>query len=67
MLSDILAGMAEGLALRLTATSDSDIIDDKKRRSLLGTGALAVLASVTTRKDGGDGLSFDQYLRDAFS
>jgi hypothetical protein len=52
--STLLAAIADGLALRALADPDPRIIDRGRRRSLLGTAALVVIAGSVQRADGGD-------------
>ncbi len=52
--STLLAAIADGLALRALADPDPRIIDRRRRRSLLGTAALVVIAGSVQRADGGN-------------
>lgn len=60
-LAVLLTAMAEGLRLRMTADPDAEIIDHERQRSMLGLGALALLAGVV---DSGDGRTVDEIVAD---
>lgn len=60
MLAELLLAMSEGLSLRLMAASETGIIDHERRRSLLGVGALALIAAVVDT----DGVGFEQHIAD---
>jgi hypothetical protein len=61
--STLLAAIADGLALRALADPDARIIDRNRRRCLLGTAALVVIAGSVQRADGGDGLTLEDTVR----
>lgn len=60
-LAMLLTAMAEGLRLRMTADPDAEIVDDERRRSLLGLGALGLLAGTV---DSGDGRTVEEIVAD---
>lgn len=64
MLSDIaeiLSALSMGISLRIATDDNADLIDDERKQSLLGTAALAVLASCI---DPGDGQSLEEIIRE---
>jgi hypothetical protein len=61
VLADILSALSSGISLRILSDPDVNLIDDEHRRSLLGTAAIAVLASCI---DPGDGRSLEEVIRD---
>ena len=54
----LLAAIADGLALRALADPDAPIIDRARRRCLLGTAALALIAGCLERAGNSDGRSW---------
>jgi hypothetical protein len=60
-LTEILSALTTGVSLHIAADSDPGLIDHARRRSLLGTAAIAVLASCI---DPGDGQSLEQAITD---
>jgi hypothetical protein len=58
----LLAALADGLALRALA-NPAPIIDRDRRRCLLGTAALALIAGCLERADAGDGRSLEDVVR----
>lgn len=65
MLSDLFAALAEGLALRMIATTSNHFMDPVTRTSHLGVGVLAMLSALSTHGD--DTRSLDEYLSEVFS
>ena len=59
----VLAAIADGLALRALADPAARIIDRPRRRCLLGTAALMVIAGCLERADGVDGLPLEDAVR----
>jgi hypothetical protein len=62
--ANLLAAVADGLALRALADPAAGIVDDARRRSLLGTAALALIAGCVERTDQGNGVSLEQAVHD---
>lgn len=60
-LAILLAALAEGLRMRMAADPDTEIVDHERQRSLLGVGALALLAGAV---DSGDGRTVEQIVAD---
>jgi hypothetical protein len=58
--AEILSALSMGISLRIASDDDADLIDDERKQSLLGTAALAVLASCI---DPGDGQSLEEVIR----
>ena len=62
--ADLLAAVANGLALRALADPAAPVIDRAQRRCLLGTAALALIAGCVERADSdGDSLSLEEAVR----
>jgi hypothetical protein len=61
VLADILSSLSSGISLRILSDPDANLIDDEHHRSLLGTAAIAILASCI---DPGDGRSLEEVIRD---
>ncbi|HTZ22528.1 MAG TPA: hypothetical protein VMC83_00905 [Streptosporangiaceae bacterium] len=61
---NLLEATADGLAMRALADPAARIFDHSRRRSLLGTAVLALIAGCLERGDGGDGRSLEQAVRD---
>lgn len=59
--ADIISSLSSGISLRILSDPDAKLIDDERRRSLLGTAAIAILASCI---DPGDGKSLEEMLGD---
>jgi hypothetical protein len=59
--AEILSALSVGISLRIASDDDAGLIDDERRQSLLGTAALAVLASCI---DAGDGRSLEEVVRE---
>jgi hypothetical protein len=59
----LLSAMADGLALRALADPGARIIDRARRRCLLGTAALVMIAGSLERADGGDSLPLEDTVR----
>lgn len=57
---DLLAAVADGLALRALAEPSARIIDRTRRQSLFGTAALALIAGCLERAGHGDGRSLEE-------
>jgi hypothetical protein len=60
---DLLAAVADGLAVRALADPDARIVDGAQRRSLLGTAALALIAGCLVRTGQADDLSLEEAVR----
>jgi hypothetical protein len=60
----LLSAMADGLALRALADPGARIVDRARRRCLLGTAALVMIAGSVERADGGDSLSLEDTVLD---
>jgi len=60
-IAEILSALSIGISLRIATDDDADLIDDERQQSLLGTAALAVLASCI---DTGDGRSLEEVIRE---
>ncbi|MCT9935428.1 hypothetical protein N5079_35035, partial [Planotetraspora sp. A-T 1434] len=56
----LMTALTEGIALRALIDPDVGIIDHLRRRSLLGTGRLALILGCVERADNSDGLSLEQ-------
>ncbi|MFZ0192371.1 MAG: hypothetical protein WAL72_36095 [Streptosporangiaceae bacterium] len=61
--ADLLAAVANGLALRALADPAAPVIDRAQRRCLLGTAALALIAGCVERADSDDSLSLEEAVR----
>jgi hypothetical protein len=61
--ADLLAAVSDGLALRALADPGTRVIDRARRRCLLGTAALALIAGCLERADHSDGLSLEEAVR----
>lgn len=59
----LLAAMADGLALRALADPATRILDRSRRRCLLGTAALVMIAGCLERADGDDSLPLEDAVR----
>jgi hypothetical protein len=59
----LLAALADGLALHALADPAANVVDHDRRRCLLGTAALALIAGCVERADHGESLSLDQAVR----
>lgn len=59
----LLAALADGLALRALADPAASVVDHARRRCLLGTAALALIAGCLERADQSDGLSLEDAVR----
>ena len=59
----VLAALADGLALRALVNPAAHVVDHDRRRCLLGTAALALIAGCLEHADRGDGLSLEQAVR----
>jgi hypothetical protein len=62
--ADLLAAVADGVAIRALADPASPVIDRARRRCLLGTAALAVIAGCVERADSTGGVSLEDAVRD---
>ena len=58
--SRVLAAVADGLALRALADPAAPVIDHARRRCLLGTTVLALIAGCVERAEDGDGLPLEE-------
>ena len=61
--ADLLAAVTDGLALRVLADPGAPVIDRARRRCLLATAALALIAGCLERADHSDGLSLEEAVR----
>lgn len=61
---NLLAAVADGLAMRALADPAAGIVDDARRQSLLGTAVLALIAGCLERTDQGKGVPLEQAVRD---
>jgi hypothetical protein len=59
----LLAAVADGLVLRALADPAAPVVDRARRRCLLGTAALAMMAGCLERADDGAGLSLEDTVR----
>lgn len=59
-LTDILASITEGLAMRTIGAPETRLIDHERRRSMLGTAALAVILGCVKRTDDATDLTLEQ-------
>ena len=59
----VLAAVADGLALRALADPAAPVIDHARRRCLLGTTVLALIAGCVERADDGDGLPLEEAVQ----
>jgi hypothetical protein len=59
----LLAAIADGLALRALADPAAPVIDSTRRRCLLGTAALALIAGCAESVGGGDSLELEEAVR----
>jgi hypothetical protein len=59
----LLAAIADGLALRALADPAAPIADSARRRCLLGTAALALIAGCTERADNAEGVALEDVVR----
>jgi hypothetical protein len=59
--ADIISALSSGIALRTASDPGEHLIDHERHRSLLGTAAIAVLASCI---DTGDGRSLEELIGD---
>jgi len=59
----LLAAFADGLALRALADPSAPVIDRARRRCLLGTATLALIAGCVERADHGEGQSLEDAVR----
>ena len=59
----LLAAFADGLAMRALSDPAAPVIDRARRRCLLGTAALVLIAGCLERADDGDGLSLEEAVR----
>ncbi|WP_406485517.1 hypothetical protein [Streptomyces microflavus] len=62
-IANLLAATVDGLALRSIGDPSSDLIDHERRRSLLGTMALAVIQSCLEPSEGADGMTLEDAVR----
>ena len=62
--ADLLAAVGDGLAIRALTDPAAHIVDDGRRRSLLGTAVLALIAGCLERTDQGQGVPLEQAVRD---
>lgn len=62
--ADLLAAVAEGLALRQLANPNCQVIDHDRQRSLLGTAALALIRGCLEPTDTPDSLTLEQAVEE---
>jgi hypothetical protein len=62
--ADLLAAVADGVAVRALADPQARVVDDAQRRSLLGTAALALIAGCVVRDSQVDAAPLEQVVRD---
>ena len=62
--TDLLAAVADGVCVRALADPQAPVVDHTRRRSLLGTAALVLIAACTVREDQGDAAPLEQVVRD---
>jgi len=62
--ADLLAAVADGLAIRALTDPAARIVDDGRRRSLFGTAVLALIAGCLERTDHGKSVPLEQAVRD---
>ena len=60
----LLTAVADGLAMRALADPGAGVIDDDRRRSLLGTAVLVLIAGCLERSDGSAGVPLEQVVAD---
>jgi len=58
--AEMLSALSAGISLRIASDDEANLIDEERQQSLLGTAALAVLASCI---DTGDGKSLEEVIR----
>jgi len=58
--ANLLAAIVDGLALRSLGDPSGGLIDHERKRTLLGTAALAVIHSLLERTDQADGMTLEQ-------
>jgi hypothetical protein len=63
----ILTAVAEGLAIRGLADTTANVIDHKRRRSLLGTAAMAMTLACCERDDDAASLTIEEFLAKSWS
>ncbi|HEX6470505.1 MAG TPA: hypothetical protein VF069_15515 [Streptosporangiaceae bacterium] len=61
---NLLAALVEGIALRALADPSANVVDHGRRRSLLGTGALALIRGCLERANDSDGMSLEESVHD---
>ncbi|HEY6297390.1 MAG TPA: hypothetical protein VIX15_17155 [Streptosporangiaceae bacterium] len=59
----LLAAVTDGLALRALADPTAPVVDSARRRCLLGTAALALIAGCTERADTSEGVALEDVVR----
>jgi hypothetical protein len=59
----LLTAIADGLALRALADPAAPVVDPARRRSLLGTAALALIAGCAVSDGDGDGIALEEAVR----
>lgn len=62
-IANLLAALVDGIALRGVGNPSSGLIDRDRRRTLLGTGALAVVYSLMERDEDPDGLTLEDAVK----
>jgi hypothetical protein len=61
---NLLAAVADGLAIRALTDPAARVVDDARRSSLLGTAALALIAGCLERTDQSKSVPLEQAVRD---
>jgi len=62
--ADLLAAVADGVAVRALADPQARVVDHAQRRSLLGTAALALIAGCVVRESQADATPLEHVVRD---
>jgi hypothetical protein len=65
-LANALSAATDGMTLRAIGDPGAGVLDDEKRRSLMGTVALAVIHAFLERDDDADGLTLEQAVTARF-
>jgi hypothetical protein len=62
-IANLLAALVDGIALRSIGNPSSDLVDHDRRRSLLGTAALALVQAFMERAEDADGMTLEDAVR----
>jgi hypothetical protein len=65
-LANALSAATDGITLRAIGDPGAGVLDDEKRRSLMGTVALAVIHAFLEPEDDADGLTLEQAVASRF-